>query len=184
MLTGVAIGCFAAVVEHAGLIGMRQLGFPATGPGSLALQLRSVASFRHAIAGILSLLDFAVTTSLEVVVILLVLRIALRYRVPAVLGLYALTLIVFAGPVATLPVHAVIIAVLLATLFRFGILTLMTGVLVFVTLGNFLITLDPGSPFAPVSYLATGLVLGLAIFGARGASTRARYPATADGVSG
>jgi serine/threonine protein kinase len=167
LLVGASFGSAATLVEHGGVIATRLLGLPAWEPGSLSLQLRPLTSFRYALAGTLDLMDFAVTTSLQVVIILLVLRVLLRRQTLAAIGLFLVSVFVFAGPGATLPAHALIIALALVVLFRFGLLALMSGLFVFVLLGNYLISLVPTSPFAAVSYLAGMTAMGIATYGCR-----------------
>jgi len=171
LLVGASSGGIAILIEHGGVIATRLLGLPTWEPGSLSLQLRPLTSFRYALAGTLDLLDFAVTTSLQVVIILLVLRVLLRRQAPAAIGLYLVSVFVFAGPTATVPAHALIIALALVVLFRFGLVAMMSGLFVFVLLGNYLISLLPASPFAAVSYLAGMIAVGIAAYGCHCALT-------------
>jgi hypothetical protein len=129
-------------------------------------------SFRFTVAGVLDLLDFGVTTSLEILVVLLLLRMVLRVRWLSVVAAVALLAAVFAAPSVMLAAHAFEISLALAVLLRFGLLSMMSGVFVFVLSGNYLISLDPGSSFATCSYLALTIVVAIAVYGYRRAVVR------------
>ena len=165
LLIGGLFGCSALFIAHVGTLILQGQGQPAWGPGALGLQLSSLASFRYTLAGTLDLLDFAVTTSLEILVLLVLLRMLLRNRWLAVAGVYIAVTMLFAWPQDTRLAHAVVVALGLAILLRFGLLPMLAGLFVFVLLGNFLVSLDPFSAFAASSWFAATIVVVLTGYG-------------------
>jgi hypothetical protein len=165
LLIGGLFGCSALFIAHAGTLMLQGQGQPAWGPGALGLQLSSLASFRYTLAGTLDLLDFAVTTSLEILVLLVLLRMVLRNRWVAVAGVYLVVTALFAWPQDARLAHAVVVALGLAILLRFGLLPMLAGLFVFVLLGNFLVSLDPASAFAASSWFAVAIVVVLTGYG-------------------
>jgi hypothetical protein len=129
---------------------------------------------RHAASQLLNSVDFAVSNSMPILFVLLVLRLVLRNTIAAAATTALIWTLIFSGTGSgNIALNTISVSVgaafLMLVLMRYGLLAMASNVFVYSVLTGFPVTTDLSSWYAGTSLLAALVVLALAGIGFRNA---------------